>query len=89
MDKCKKSKQTHAIPAFASMRQEDQELKLLSKFEAAWAVYFFKTKQNKNLKLCLLCPIPIPNLFFFFYLPLYLVNLPEGNGVLLVVSSGS
>lgn len=42
MDKCKKSKQTHAIPAFASLRQEDQELKLLSKFEAAWAIYFFK-----------------------------------------------
>lgn len=65
MDKCKKSKQTHAIPAFASLRQEDQELKLLSKFEAAWAVYFFKKKKkSKNLKLCLLCPIPTPNLFY-------------------------
>lgn len=61
------------------LRQEDQELKLLSRFEAAWAVYFLKKKCTTLFIMSHSHPPP--------FLPLCVVNLPEGNGILLVVSS--
>lgn len=57
MDKCKKNPNKHMQ---SHLRQEDQELKLLSRFEAAWAVYFLKKKMYNFVYYV---PLPSPTLF--------------------------